>query len=62
MHLIADGVGVVSGSSDQEIQRLHPGVPGALEHNVKELSVGLGMQLIENDAVGVEAMLVRHIC
>ena len=33
-----------------------------MEHNVKELSVGLGMQLIKNHTVGIKAMLVRHIC
>ena len=37
--LIADGVGVVARRGDQEIQRLHPGVPGALEHDVKEFPV-----------------------
>ena len=62
MHLIADGVGVVPGSSDQEIQRLHPGIAGTLEHDVKELSVGLGMQLVKDHPVGIKAVLVRHIC
>ena len=61
MYLIADGVGVVAGRGDQEIQRLHPGIAGALEHDIKEFPVGLGMQLIENDTVGVESVLVCHI-
>ena len=43
MYLVADGVGVVTRRGDQEIQRLHPGIPGALEHNIKELPVGLGV-------------------
>ncbi len=55
--LIADGVGIRSGSSDQEIQRLHPGIAGALGHNIKELSVRLGMQLVKDNAVDIEAVL-----
>ena len=61
MYLIADGVGIVAGRGDQKVKRLHPGVPGALEHDVKEFPVGLGMQFIEDHAVGVETMLIRHI-
>ena len=61
MYLIADGVGIVAGRGDQKVKRLHPGVPGALEHDVKEFPVRLGMQLIEDYAVGIKAMLVRHI-
>ena len=61
MYLVADGVGVVARRGDQEIQRLHPGITRALEHNVKEFPVGLGMQLIEDHAVGVKAVLVCHI-
>ena len=61
MDLIADGLCIVSGCSDEEIQRLHPGVTGAFGHNIKELAVRLRVQLIEYHAVGIEAVLVADI-
>ena len=61
VYLVADRVGIVARRGDQEIQRLHPGVAGALEHDVKEFPVGLGVQLIKDHAVGIKAMLIRHI-
>ena len=60
--LIADGLRVVAGRGDEEIQRLHTGITGALGHNIKELTVRLGVQLIEHHAVGVEAVFVADIC
>ena len=60
--LIADGFGIVAGRGDEKIQRLHSGVAGAFGHNIKELAVRLGVQLIEHHAVGVEAVLVSNIC
>ena len=42
---------------DQKVQRLHAGIAGALGHNIKELPVGLGVQLIEDDAMNIEAVL-----
>ena len=62
MHLVADAFGVVSGSRDKEIQRLHSSIAGALDHNIVELSVRLRVQLIEYNAVGIEAVLVRNVC
>ena len=59
--LIADGLCIVSGCSDEEIQRLHPGVTGAFCHDIKELAVGLGVQLIEHHAVGIKSVFVAHI-
>ena len=59
--LIADGLCIVSGCSDEEIQRLHPGIAGAFGHDIKELAVGLGVQLIEYHTVGIEAVLVADI-
>ena len=59
--LIADGLCIVSGCSDEEIQRLHPGVTGAFGHDIKELAIGLRVQFVEHHAVGVEAVLVAHI-
>ena len=61
MDLIADGLCIVSGCSDEEIQRLHPGVTGAFGHDIKELAIGLRVQFVEHHAVGVEAVLVAHI-
>ena len=34
---------------------------GALGHNIKQLSVRLRVQLIKNNAVGIEAVLVADI-
>ena len=39
--LVADGLRIVAGRGDEEIQRLHTGVAGAFGHDVKELAVGL---------------------
>ena len=55
--LVADRAGIRPCRGDQEVEGLHPGVPGTLCHDVKELSVWLGVQLIKNHAVDVEAVL-----
>ena len=57
MGFIADAVCVSTGSGDQKVQRLHAGVAGALRHDVEKLSVGLCVQLVEDYAVDVEAVL-----
>ena len=57
VRLVANGVGVGPGSGNQEVQRLHSGIARALGHDIKELPVGLRVQLVEHDAVDVEAML-----
>ena len=57
MDFIADGVCIVSGSGNQEIQRLHSGITGALGHYIKELSVRLGVQLVKDHTVDVKAVL-----
>lgn len=59
--LVADGLRIVAGRGDEEIQRLHTGVAGAFGHDVKELAVGLGVQLAKYHAVSVKAVLVAHI-
>ena len=45
----------------EEEQRLHPRIAGTLRHDVKQLSVRLRVQFIEDNAVGIEAVLVCHI-
>ena len=55
--LVADRAGIRPCRGDQEVEGLHPGIPGTLCHDVKELPVWLGVQLIKNHAVDVEAML-----
>ena len=57
MDFIADGVCIISGSGNQEIQRLHSGIAGALCHYIKEFPVRLGVQLIEYHAMDVKAVL-----
>ena len=61
MHLPADAVLVISGGGDQKIQRLHSRIAAALGHDVKQLPVGLRVQLVEYHAVGIEAVLVVNI-
>ena len=61
VYLIADGLRIVARRGDKEIQRLHTGVTGAFRHDIKELAVRLGVQLIEHNAVGVETVLVADI-
>ena len=61
MHLVADAVGVVSGSGYKKEQRLPSAVTAALGHHIVQFPVRLGMQLIEYDPARVEAMLVRNI-
>ena len=59
--LIADGLRIVAGRGDEEIQRLHSCIAGAFGHDIKELAVRLGVQLIEHHTVGVEAVLVADV-
>nr|DAV87625.1 MAG TPA: hypothetical protein [Caudoviricetes sp.] len=59
--LIADGLRIRSGCGDQKVERLHSCIAGAFGHNIKQLSVRLGVQLIKDNAVGVEAVLVGNI-
>ena len=54
-------VGIIARRGEQKIQQLHQDIIGALEHNVKELPVWLGMQLFEDHPVGIGAVLVLHI-
>ena len=61
VNLIADGFRIVAGRGDEEIQRLHTGIAGAFGHNIEELAVGLGVQLIEHHAVGIKSVFVAHI-
>ena len=61
MHLITDGIRIIPGSGDQEVKRLHSRITGTLQHYIKQLSVRLRVELIKNNAVGIETVLVRHI-
>ena len=59
--LITDGFGIVACRGNKEVQWLHTSITGALGHNIKQLSVRLRVQFIENNSVGVEAVLVADI-
>ena len=61
VNLIADGLCIVAGRGDEEIQRLHTGIAGAFRHDIKEFAIWLGMQLIEHHAVGIETVLVAYV-
>ena len=54
---VADRLGICSGSSNEEIQRLHSGVAGTLGHYIEQLPVRLSMQLVEDNSVDIEAVL-----
>ena len=62
MHLIADAVGVSSGSGNQEIQRLHSCIAGTFGHNIEQFPIGLRVKFIEHDPMDVEAMLGVGFC
>ena len=61
MYLIADGIGVISGGRYKKIQWLHSCITAAFQHDIIQFSIGLGVQLIKNDPVGIKAVLVRYI-
>ena len=61
MNLPADAVLVISGGSDQKIQRLHSRIAAAFGHYIVELTIRLRMQLVEHYAVGIEAVLVSNV-
>ena len=62
MDFIADAVGVRPGCGNEEIQWLHPCIPGAFGHHVKKLSVRLGVQLVEHHPMDIEPMLGIGFC
>ena len=55
VQLVANRVAVVAGRRDVERQRLAPGAGGGVEH-VDQVAVRLHVHLIDDDAVGVEAV------
>ena len=61
MYLIADGLRIIARRGDQKIQWLHSGITGTFGHNIKQLAVGLGVQLVEYHTVCIEAVLVADI-
>lgn len=59
--LIADGLCIVSGRGDEEIQRLHTSIAGAFGHDIKELAVRLRVQFIKYHTVGIKSVLIADI-
>ena len=57
VRFVANAVGVRSGGGYEEIQRLHTRVTGAFRHNIKQLSVRLGVKFIKNYTVNIETVL-----
>ena len=62
MVLIADAVAVRTGRCDQEVQRLGPGIAGALGEYIHQVPVGLGMKLIQYQTGHIQAMLGPDLC
>ena len=61
MYLVADAVCVRACCCDKEKQRLHSCIARTLCHNIIELSVRLGVQLIENNAVDIKTVLAVRL-
>ena len=61
MHLPADAVLVISGSSYQEIEWLRSCITATFGHNIVKLPIRLSVELIKNYAVGVETVLIANI-
>ena len=51
---ITNGVCIISGSSNQEIQWLHSGIAGAFSHYIKEFPIRLSVQLIKYHTVYIK--------
>ena len=59
---VADAVGIRPGCGNKKVQRLHPGIPGAFGHHIEQFPVGLGVELIKDHSVDIEAMLGVGFC
>ena len=59
--LVADGADVCASRGDKELERLHPGIAGAFGHDIEQLSVGMGVQLVKDHPVDVESMLAVRL-
>ena len=62
VNLIADAVHVIARRGNEKIERLLSGVAGAVGHNIIELPVWLGVQLVKYHRMDVEAMLGVCLC
>ena len=62
VRFVADGFRVCPGSGYKEVKRLHTSIARALGHNVKELPVRLGVQLVKHHAVDIEPVLRVRLC
>ena len=40
---------------------MHTSIARTLKHDIIQFSVGLGMEFVKNDSVGIKAVLIRHI-
>ena len=62
VQLIADGFLIRACGRDQKVQRLLPGITGALGENIVQFPVGLGMDLVQHEAGNVQAVLGPDLC
>lgn len=61
MCLVADALRIRPGRCDEEKERLGSRIPQTLGHDIEELSVRLGMELIEDDPGYIEPVLAVGI-
>ena len=62
MILIADAVPVCTGRCNQEVQRLCSRIAGALGQDIHQVTVGLGMQLVQHQTGHIQSMLGSDFC
>ena len=61
MQLVADAFLICSCCSNQEEQRLFSGIAGTFGQNIVELSVWLGMYLIQNQTTHIQTVLGANL-
>lgn len=59
---VTDAVRICPGGRDKKVKRLGSGVSGSLRHDIVELPVWLGVELIKYYPGGIKTVLVCHIC
>jgi len=62
VYLIADRVGIIPSRGNEEIKRLLSRVAGAVGHNIVELAVRLGVQLVEYHRMNIETVFRIGFC
>ena len=57
MQLITDGIGIISGCSDKEIQWLFTGIPGTFRKDIIQFTVWLCMDFIKDKTAYIPCLV-----